>query len=226
MGSFEDRKRGGEEQERIRAPVRGALPMHIRSESTGRGGYEDEEEYDDEALREQLGGLSIKELQQREMAHRRAEPGGNPGGNPAAGNKNFTFNNDRMNLIGRENQVLLQKLQRIAVKGSGTTGGAVPKTLPSSQAVNRMRKEKEIAKQNMQIANRLMNAKSATFDKKQMDKDRQNQERYLKNASQYPVTQTSAPKMKVKPAAPGRPPWFKELPSIKTRPANRPEWQD
>ena len=38
------------------------------------------------------------------------------------GNKNFTFDNIRMNDIGRENEVLLQKLQRIAVKGSNATG--------------------------------------------------------------------------------------------------------
>lgn len=186
--------------------------------------YEDDENYD---LEYQLGGLSLQELQQREMAHRRA--GGElPVGGMPAGNKNYTFNGDRMNNIGRENQVLLQKLQRIAVKGSGATGGvAQHRPLPSSQAVNRARKEKEIARQNMQIASRLMNAKSATFDKKQMTKDRANQEKYLKNASQYPVQQTSAPKLKVRPAAPGRPPWFKELPSIKqARPAGRPEWQD
>lgn len=194
------------------------------------GGYEDEfedNEYERENhdLAHQLGGLSLEELQQREMAHRRAASEMPMGGMP--GNKNFTFNNGRMNDIGRENQVLLQKLQRIAVKGSGATGAQGYKALPSSQAVNRMKKEKEIARQNMQIANRLMNAKSATFDKKKMTQDRANQEKYLKNSSQYPVQQTSAPKMKVKPAQAGRPPWFKELPSIKqARPAGRPEWQD
>lgn len=190
------------------------------------GDYDDEYYDDEDELGQQFGGMSMQELQQREMAHRRAAGGELPvGGMPAQ--KNFTFNNDRMSNIGRENQVLLQKLQRIAVKGSGATGNAGYRPLPSSQAVNRQRKEKEIARQNMQIANRLMNAKSATFDKRKMQVDRANQEKYLKNASQYPVQQTSAPKMKVKPAAPGRPPWFKELPSIKqARPAGRPEWQD
>ena len=187
--------------------------------------YQNDEGYD---LAHQMGGLSMQELQQREMAHRRAAAGEMPVGGMPRGNKNFTFNSGRMNDIGRENQVLLQKLQRIAVKGSGTTGGGPQRALPSSQAVNRMRKEKEIARQNMQIANRLMNAKSATFDKKKMHQERANQERYLKNASQYPVPQAAAaPRMKTKPAAPGRPPWFKELPSIKqARPSGRPEWQD
>lgn len=195
------------------------------------GGYEDEydNEYDEEEnydLAHQLGGLSLQQLQEREMAHRRAG-GEMPVGGMPGGNKNFTHSSGRMNDIGRENQVLLQKLQRIAVKGSGATGAQGYKALPSSQAVNRMKKEKEIARQNMQIASRLMNAKSATFDKKQMTQDRANQEKYLKNSSQYPVQQMSSAKMKIKPAAPGRPPWFKELPSIKqARPAGRPEWQD
>ena len=201
-----------------------------------RGGcdYDDDHQYDDDYenddgydLAHQMGGLSLQELQQREMAHRRAGAADMPVGGMPRGNKNFTFSSGRMNDIGRENQVLLQKLQRIAVKGSNTTGGGAPRPLPSSQAVNRMRKEKEIARQNMQIANRLMNAKSATFDKKKMTQEKANQEKSLKNASQYPVPQTSAPRMKAKPAAPGRPPWFKELPSIKqARPAGRPEWQD
>jgi|NorSeaMetagenome_1021524.scaffolds.fasta_scaffold141613_1 hypothetical protein len=203
---------------------RSQMSMGHRQEQDG--DYEDEDEFYDDEIAHQLGGLSLQELQQREMAHRRAAGGELPvGGMPAQ--RNFTFNSDRMNNIGRENQVLLQKLQRIAVKGSGQTGSSGYRPLPSSQAVNRMRKEKEIARQNMQIANRLMNAKSATFDKKKMQVDRANQEKYLKNSSQYPVQQTSAPKMKVKPAAPGRPPWFKELPSIKqARPQGRPEWQD
>jgi len=169
--------------------------------------------------------MSLEELQARERAHRR--DGEMPvGGMPS--HKNFTFSNNRMNDIGRENQVLLQKLQRIAVKGSGAAGSAGGyRPLPSSQAVNRMRKEKEIARQNLQIANRLMNAKSATFDKKKMSQDRANQEKYLRNAAQYPVQAASAPKMKTRPAAPGRPPWFKELPSVKQmRPKGRPEWQD
>lgn len=190
-------------------------------------GYVDENfEQDDYDLANQLGGLSLEELQARERAHRRAASEMPVGGMPS--HKNFTFSNNRMNDIGRENQVLLQKLQRIAVKGSGAAGaGGGYRPLPSSQAVNRMRKEKEIARQNLQIANRLMNAKSATFDKKKINQDRANQEKYLRNAAQYPVQAASAPKMKTRPAAPGRPPWFKELPSVKQmRPKGRPEWQD
>ena len=205
---------------------RSQMAMAQRQEQDDQYHYEDEYNDEDGAVAHQLGGLSLQELQQREIAHRRDAGGEMPVGG-MRGQKNFTFNNDRMNNIGRENQVLLQKLQRIAVKGSGETGGSGYKSLPSSQAINRMRKEKEIARQNMQIASRLMNAKSATFDKKRMQVDQANQEKYLKNSSQYPVQQTSAPKMKVKPAAPGRPPWFKELPSIKqARPQGRPEWQD
>jgi hypothetical protein len=202
------------------------MAMAQRKDQDDQNHYEDDYFDEDGTVEHQLGGLSLQELQQREIAHRRDAGGEMPVGG-MRGQKNFTFNNDRMNNIGRENQVLLQKLQRIAVKGSGEIGGSGYKSLPSSQAINRMRKEKEIARQNMQIASRLMNAKSATFDKKRMQVDQANQEKYLKNSSQYPVQQTSAPKMKVKPAAPGRPPWFKELPSIKqARPQGRPEWQD
>ena len=74
----------------------------------------------------------------------------------------------RVKDIGRENEVLLQKLQRIAVKGSGATAGKVSgeaKRRESSQEINRRRKEQEIARQNLMIANRLQNAKSATFDR-------------------------------------------------------------
>jgi hypothetical protein len=89
-------------------------------------------------------------------------------GNGGGPNKNFTFDTVRVKDIGRENEVLLQKLQRIAVKGSGATGGKVSgeaKRRESSQEINRRRKEQEIARQNLMIANRLQNAKSATFDR-------------------------------------------------------------
>ena len=168
------------------------------------------------------------------------------------GGKNFTFDNVRVKDIGRENEVLLQKLQRIAVKGSGATGGKVSgeaKRRESSQEINRRRKEQEIARQNLMIANRLQNAKSATFDRyglenfrsfysaldsnfallsrKKMKDDQEMQEKYLRNASMYPVATTaSAPKVRSRPSAPGRPPWFKELPKEDLTPIQRPQWQD
>ena len=108
---------------------RSQMSMGHRQEQDG--DYEDEDEFYDDEIAHQLGGLSLQELQQREMAHRRAAGGELPvGGMPAQ--RNFTFNSDRMNNIGRENQVLLQKLQRIAVKGSGQTGSSGYRPLPSS----------------------------------------------------------------------------------------------
>lgn len=69
--------------------------------------------------------------------------------------------------IGRENHALLQRLQNIAVKGSGATGSRGPsvKVAASSHEINRRKKEQEIARENYKIAQRLMNTKSAAFDK-------------------------------------------------------------
>jgi hypothetical protein len=54
------------------------------------------------------------------------------------------------------------------------------------------------------------------------------QEKYLRNASMYPVANTGSapPKVRSRPSAPGRPPWFKELPKEDLMPVNRPEWKD
>ena len=60
-----------------------------------------------------------------------------------------------------------------------------------------------------------------------MKDEQEMQEKYLRNASMYPVAGTgSAPKVRSRPSAPGRPPWFKELPKEDLVPHNRPEWKD
>ncbi len=53
------------------------------------------------------------------------------------------------------------------------------------------------------------------------------QEKYLRNASMYPVAgAASAPKVRSRPSAPSRPPWFKELPKEDLAPSQRPDWKD
>ena len=217
-------KRNSVKQSRMAGQPRSRSQMAMRAHQDDYYEYDDDFDQDGDDLEHQLGGMTLQELQARERAHRRAGGEMPVGGMPTS--KNYTFSNNRMGDIGRENQALLQRLQRIAVKGSGTgVGGGGYRPLPSSQAVNRARKEKEIARQNLQIANRLMNAKSATFDSKKMKQDQANQEKYLRNASQFPVPASSGVKPKKK--GPARPPWFKELPSVKQmRPQGRPEWQD
>eukprot|EP00293_Proteomonas_sulcata_P016700 CAMPEP_0184293082 /NCGR_PEP_ID=MMETSP1049-20130417/4661_1 /TAXON_ID=77928 /ORGANISM="Proteomonas sulcata, Strain CCMP704" /LENGTH=193 /DNA_ID=CAMNT_0026601013 /DNA_START=29 /DNA_END=610 /DNA_ORIENTATION=- len=186
-----------------------------------------DEDFEDEGFEEQenvaaaLQGLSLQERRQLE-AQIGAARGQQMG-------KNYTFNHNRLEAIGRENEVLLTKLQKIAVKGSNATG-AKGSTQPaarraSSQEINRRRKQQEIARQNLMIADRLQNAKSATFDKKKMREDQILQEKYMRNAAHYPVAPRDAPKLKTKPSAPGRPPWYKELPKV-TKITGRPEWKD
>ena len=63
-----------------------------------------------------------------------------------------------MGSIGRENQVLLNKLQSIAVKGSGAVDGAkhaAPPRKLSSHEINRRKQQQEIAQANQRIASRL-----------------------------------------------------------------------
>eukprot|EP00961_Rhodomonas_salina_P132349 1781109-Rhodomonas_salina.2 len=69
--------------------------------------------------------------------------------------KNYTFGNDRLHKIGRENQNLLGRIQRIAEKGSNATGakpGGGNSRRVSSQTINRRKKEMEIARENQRIA--------------------------------------------------------------------------
>lgn len=107
---------------------------------------------------------------------------------------------NQMGSIGRENQVLLNKLQSIAVKGSGAVDGAKPAAAPkklSSHEINRRKQQQEIAHANQRIASRLQNAKSATFDVKKNREEQALQEKYMRNAAQYPVVARDAPRLKV-----------------------------
>jgi hypothetical protein len=93
----------------------------------------------------------------------------------------------------------------------------------SNQEVIRRKREYEIARENLKIADRLQNAKSAAFDRKKIKEHQVLQEKYRRNASQYPVVTGNAPRLRTKPAPTGKPPWFKELPVSKV--IDRPEWQ-
>mmetsp|Transcript_573 Transcript_573/g.1073 ORF Transcript_573/g.1073 Transcript_573/m.1073 type:complete len:208 (+) Transcript_573:49-672(+) len=147
-----------------------------------------------------------------------------------ANNKNYTFGNDRLHNIGRENMNLLGRIQRIADKGSNATGakaGGASSRRVSSQTINRRRKEMEIARENQRIAHRLTNAKPVAFDKMRIKEEQALQVKYLKNTSQYPTQEPrtyQAPTVRKKASSAGRPPWFREL-SHKPMP-ERPEWQD
>ena len=130
-----------------------------------------------------------------------------------------------MGSIGRENQVLLNKLQSIAVKGSGAVDGAKhapPARKLSSHEINRRKQQQEIAQANQRIASRLQNAKSATFDAKKNREDQALQEKYMRNAAQYPVVARDAPRSKVTtrlpPCEPANAPACASTPAAQTLP--------
>eukprot|EP00294_Goniomonas_avonlea_P002318 CAMPEP_0114554928 /NCGR_PEP_ID=MMETSP0114-20121206/8473_1 /TAXON_ID=31324 /ORGANISM="Goniomonas sp, Strain m" /LENGTH=119 /DNA_ID=CAMNT_0001740011 /DNA_START=36 /DNA_END=392 /DNA_ORIENTATION=- len=82
---------------------------------------------------------------------------------------NRAFSQGRQREISRENEHLLERLSRVAVRGGEVrrvTAAPAPKKKPSSQSINRRREEERIAKENARMAQRLGKVKSATCDKK------------------------------------------------------------
>ena len=71
----------------------------------------------------------------------------------AAGGRNFTFSDQKLNTMGRENQVLLERMQRIALS-SGTGLSSKPAAASyrqkvGSNGINRQKKDRKVQSENM-----------------------------------------------------------------------------
>ena len=86
---------------------------------------------------------------------KKTSPGRGQSGAPAsgAGARNFTFSEQRLNSMGRENQVLLERMQRIALSsGTGLSSQPVAASYRrkvGSNGINRQRKDKRVQSENM-----------------------------------------------------------------------------
>ena len=88
--------------------------------------------------------------------------------------KNFTFNEQRLSSMGRENQVLLDRMQRIALStGSGMSArpeASKYRKRVGNHGVNRQRMERRVQNENQAFLRRLQSVKP-TISRSKMKKD-------------------------------------------------------
>ncbi|XP_029910755.1 cilia- and flagella-associated protein 97 [Myripristis murdjan] len=114
--------------------------------------------------------------------------------------KNYSFSNDEVRRIDRENQRLLRELSRLSSR-PGSTVGKKPQAAKNSpvvrlshSAINRQREQKRIERENLAFLKRLESVKPTPGMKcSEQLADYQRQARYL-GASSYPIYRSTSKK--------------------------------